>query len=189
MGKKAENNKKKKSRKRKRWIIFITIWTFILTISFNIISEILLQNNFILISFLLLISIVSMGIFSDMIGIAVASADLTPFNAMASNKVKGSKEAVQIVKNASQVSSFCNDVVGDICGIISGATSISIAYEILTYTNLMESAMVIVVLNGFVAAFTVGGKAMGKNIALENNTEIVFRFGFILSVVKGFVGK
>lgn len=189
MNKKAENNKKKKSKKRRRWIIFITLWTFLLTTSFNIISETLLQNAHVFISFIILLSIVSIGIFFDMIGIAVASADLIPFNSMASNKVKGSKEAVQIVKNASQVSNFCNDVVGDICGIISGATSISIAYELFTYTNFIDSSLIIVLLNSFVAAFTVGGKAMGKNIAMENNTQIVQKFGFVVSLVKGIIRK
>lgn len=189
MVKKIVNNKQKRSRKRRQWIIFITLWTFLLTIVINIVSESLLQDKHIIISFIILLIIIFIGIFFDMIGIAVASADIMPFNSMASNRVKGAKEAVSIVKNASQVSNFCNDVIGDICGIVSGATSIGISYQFLTYTNLLEGAMVIVILNSLVAAITVGGKAIGKNIALENNTIIVYRFGFLYSVLKGIIRK
>ncbi|HCX63677.1 MAG TPA: hypothetical protein DHN33_00505, partial [Eubacteriaceae bacterium] len=117
--KKKDSNKERKNKKQKRWIVFITILTFFLAMGFNLISELMLNNQDILVSFIILLAIIGLGIFFDMVGIAVASADITPFNAMASSKLKGSKEAVNIVKNASQVSNICNDVVGDICGIIS----------------------------------------------------------------------
>lgn len=34
------------------------------------------------------------------------------------------------MKNANQVSSFCNDVVGDICGIVSGSTAAVIVTQL-----------------------------------------------------------
>ena len=43
------------------------------------------------------------------------------YHAMSSKKIKGAKKAVSFKKNADKVSSFCNDVIGDICGIISGS--------------------------------------------------------------------
>ncbi|MFZ7120400.1 MAG: hypothetical protein ACOWWH_05555 [Eubacteriaceae bacterium] len=189
MRKKNSNTRNKKTSKKNTWIILITIWTFFLAVGFNFISEVLLTNRHILISFIILLIIIFIGIFFDMIGIAVASTDLTPFNSMASNRVRGAKDAVDIVKNASQVSNFCNDVVGDICGIISGATSISIAYQLLTYYSILDISFTIVILNGFVASITVGGKAIGKNIALGNSTEIVYKAGYIISIIKGIFGN
>lgn len=180
-----KTNREIRDAKRKKWIILITIWTFFLSMSINVISELFLNNHNIIMSFVILMVIIAIGIFFDMIGIAVASADLTPFNSMAANKVSGARESVNIVKNASQVSNFCNDVIGDICGIVSGATSISIIYQIGSSFDFFDSSVLIIVLNGLVAAFTVGGKAMGKNIAMQHSTKIVFRFGYLVSRLRG----
>src|SRR5699024_11313379 len=65
--------------------------------------------------------IVLIGIVFDMLGIASTAAKEAPLHAMAAEKVKGAKEAVNIYKNADKFASFCNDVIGDISGIISGS--------------------------------------------------------------------
>jgi hypothetical protein len=178
------SNKALKIKKQRRWTIFITIWTFFLSIGINLVTELFIHNTKILFSLGILITIIAIGIFFDMVGIAVASASMPPFNAMAANRVKGSKEAVGIVKNASQVSNFCNDVIGDICGIVSGATAISIIYQIGMIYNLRDTTILVIVINGFVAALTVGGKALGKNVAMEKNTRIVYQFGLVMAFVK-----
>ncbi|QSX08935.1 hypothetical protein J0B03_02315 [Alkalibacter rhizosphaerae] len=179
-----QSTKELKLQRQRRWMIFITIWTFFLSIGINLITELFIQNTKILFSVSILITIVAIGIFFDMVGIAVASANMTPFNSMAANRVRGAREAVGIVKNASQVSNFCNDVIGDICGIVSGATAISIVYQIGSSYNLRDTTILVIIINGFVAAFTVGGKAFGKNIAMEHNTQIVYRFGSVLAFLK-----
>ncbi len=184
-----KSNKEIKIEKQRRWLVFITIWTFFLSIGINLVSELFINNSDILVSFFILVIIVSIGIFFDMVGIAVASANITPFNSMAANRVRGSKEAVDIVKNASQVSNFCNDVVGDICGIVSGATAISIVFQIGSSFDFLETTILAVILNGLLAAVTVGGKAIGKNIAMEHSTQIVYRFGHVISFVKSPFGK
>lgn len=179
-----QSSKELKMKRQRRWLIFITIWTFFLSSGINLITELFIKHTKILFSTGILIAIVAIGIFFDMVGIAVASANMMPFNSMAANKVKGAKEAVAIVKNASQVSNFCNDVIGDICGIISGATAIGIIYQIGSFYDLKDTTVLVIIINGFVAAMTVGGKALGKNIAMEHNTQIVYRFGSILSFLK-----
>jgi CBS domain containing-hemolysin-like protein len=184
-----KSNKELKIEKQRRWLVFITIWTLFLSIGINLVSELFLNNSDILVSFFILIIIVITGIFFDMVGIAVASTNITPFNSMAANRVKGSKEAVDIVKNASQVSNFCNDVVGDICGIVSGATAISIVFQLGSRFEFMETTVLAVILNGLLAAVTVGGKALGKNIAMEKSTQIVYRFGYIIAFFKKPFGK
>ena len=70
---------------------------------------------------------IALGIVFDMIGIAAASGTEREFHSMAAHKVRGAREAVWMLRNAEKVSSICNDVVGDICGIISGATGALIA--------------------------------------------------------------
>ena len=81
---------------------------------------------------------------------------------MAAHRVPGAQEALKLLRNAEKVSSFCNDVVGDICGIISGTASASIVLLILanrqsvgTRAQLLEIGMA-----ALVSGLTVGGKAV-----------------------------
>jgi hypothetical protein len=46
---------------------------------------------------------------------------------MASRRMETGKKAVWLISNAEKVGSFCNDLVGDICGVMSGATGAAIA--------------------------------------------------------------
>ena len=39
----------------------------------------------------------------------------------------GAKTAVKLIRNSSIVANICADVIGDICGVLSGAKSIIIA--------------------------------------------------------------
>lgn len=178
------SSKEKKLQRQKRWIIFITIWTFFLSIGMNLVIELFINNTKVVSSILMLITIVAIGIFFDMVGIAVASSTMIPFNSMAANKVRGAREAVGIVRNASQVSNFCNDVIGDICGIVSGATAISMVLQIGALYDLKDTTILVIVINGFVAALTVGGKAFGKNIAMDHSTQIVYRVGSLMAFLK-----
>ena len=56
-----------------------------------------------------------------MIGIAVTVATPKTFNSMATKNVRGARACINLIRKASKVSSFCNDVIGDICGILSGS--------------------------------------------------------------------
>jgi hypothetical protein len=71
----------------------------------------------------------------DIIGVAVTAADERPFHSMAAHKEKGAAEALYLLHNASHVSSFCNDVVGDICGIVSGTTAAVIVSRLQSALN------------------------------------------------------
>ncbi|SCY98770.1 hypothetical protein [Alkaliphilus peptidifermentans] len=162
-----------------KWVLLISIWTFLLTMIFSVLSEVILTNTPIIFAFIILLLIVLIGVLSDMIGIAVAAADVKPFHAMAADKVNGSKAAIKLIKNASAVSSFCNDVIGDICGIVSGVAGASIVLQ-LPNDDTVTRAIFTIILTGFVASLTVGGKGIGKTIALEQYQKIVFRVARIL---------
>ena len=167
-----------------KWVVVITIWTFFLTILFTIISEVILQNTRAYLSFIILILIVFLGVFSDMIGIAITAASDKPFHAMASDKVKGSKYAIKLKKNTGVVANFANDVVGDICGIISGVAGASIIMSIESGNRWILT----VILTSFIAALTVGGKAVGKNIAVYKSHIIVFNTAKVLDRIKDAFG-
>ena len=132
------------------------------------------------VAFLILLMIVFIGILFDIVGMAVATADEKPFHAMASRKVRGAKECIMLLRNAERVSSICNDVVGDICGVVSGSASATIAAQVLANFELSFASIVPLVLSSLVAALTVGGKAVGKGIAVKRSTDIVYHAGQVI---------
>lgn len=98
---------------------------------------------------------------------------------MASERVRGSKHAIYIVRNADRFSNFCNDVIGDIAGVISGAASALVVAKLMLSMNGSELmyTVVAVVFTGAVSALTVGGKAMGKSFAIHHANSIVLIIG------------
>src|SRR5699024_8380807 len=111
-----------------------------------------------------------------------------PLHAMAAEKVKGAREAVLITKNADKFASFCNDVIGDISGIVSGSALTIVILEITTlikqtdYTTLQ--IILSVLLTSLIAALTVGGKAVGKYFAINSSTEIIIVAGKVVYFIE-----
>ena len=64
---------------------------------------------------LILILVIGIGIFFDIIGVAVTVANEQEFHAEATKKVKGSKDSIKLIRNAPKVANICADVIGDIC--------------------------------------------------------------------------
>src|SRR4051794_9351586 len=104
-----------------RWSVLISLVTFIMACVFTVASSSLLDGVSWGIGMLIVIFLILIGIFFDILGLAAASANEVPFHGMASEKVNGSKHAIYIVRNADRFSNFCNDVIGDITSVISGA--------------------------------------------------------------------
>lgn len=167
--------------KKYKWIFKITVLTLVLAIFMSIFSEMLLRNVNTFIAFFVLISIIGIGVTFDTIGIAVATANEKPFHAMASKRIVSAKYSIALIKNASQVSNFCNDVIGDICGIVSGAAVAIIVTNLIRNGGLsIPTTVFSIALSGCVAALTVGGKALGKEIAINNSKIIVDKVGKII---------
>ncbi len=179
---------KKKSKKKVniKWIITIFLSTVVISAVFSTISNMLLGQAGLVPAFFILLVIVLIGILFDIIGVAVTAADVKPFHSMAAHRVPGAQEALKLLRNAEKVSSFCNDVVGDICGIISGTASASIVLLILanrqsvgTGAQLLEIGMAAVV-----SGLTVGGKAVGKTFAMTKSTSIVHCASKVIYYIK-----
>lgn len=177
----SKNNKKSKVSPI-RWSIIMLLASFLLSVFFNAISETALKKVSIFPAFLILLAFIFLGIIFDVFGVATTTASEKPFHAMSSKRVSGAREALWLVKNAEKVSSFCNDVVGDICGIMSGSTAaIIIATLPATGTDALFLSLII---TGFVAGITVGGKAFGKGFAIKFGNDIVFFMARIIKIVK-----
>ena len=174
--------KKKKHSDYKR-IVTITSLAFIISFIFSLISELTLPKAGLLLGIILVILFIFLGILFDIIGVSVATADEKTFHSMAARKIKGAKLAVILKKNADKVSSFCNDVIGDICGIISGSAGVTIAISVSKALD-CSVTLVTLVITALIAAMTIGGKAAGKGIAMTKNNDILFIFARILSFFK-----
>ena len=168
---------------RRRWVIFITIFAFLLSVFMSTFSDILLRKSNTAVAFIVLIAIIFIGILFDIIGVAVTVTDEKPFHSMAASKVKGAKSSLMLIRNASRVSNVCNAVIGDICGIISGSSAAFIVTQVdFSDVGFMSAAVFSMILSGIVASLTIGGKAFGKEIAINNSKEIISMIGRILSV-------
>ena len=132
------------------------------------------------VAFLILLLIVLIGIIFDIIGVAVTSADEKPFHSMASRKVPGAMDSIKLLRNAERVSSICNDVVGDICGVVSGSASATIALQILQNFDFSWPQVVSLMMSALVAGLTVAGKAIGKTFAIGSCTQIVQSVGKLI---------
>lgn len=164
-----------------KWIVTISIVTFFISLCFSFLGEVIIPNAHLIISIILVFTFIILGIIFDMIGISVTVADLKTFNSMATKRVRGARTAVQFIKNAEKVSSFCNDVIGDICGIISGSTGITIALIIAEKLN-ASTLIVTLLTTAIIASLTIGGKAIGKSFAINKSNTILFKFVTILSI-------
>ena len=102
---------------------------------------------------------------------------------MASRKVKGAKTSVMLKKNADKVSSFCCDVIGDVCGVVSGSASVIIASSISSIVNI-NSFIVVLIVTAIVSSLTIGGKAIGKSFAINKSNIILYEFAKFISIFK-----
>ncbi|MBU5265313.1 hypothetical protein [Virgibacillus proomii] len=162
--------------------------TFVLAAIFSIVSSSIMSEVVWSIGLIIVFVIVLIGVAFDMLGIASTAADEAPFHAMAAEKVTGAKEAVIIIRNADRFASFCNDVIGDISGIVSGTASAVVVLQVANLLGHGEGSTlqitISVLLTSIVAAITVGGKALGKYFAIHSSTKVIFFVGKVVSLIE-----
>ena len=181
---KIEKNKKSKTSKTDyRWTMLITMFTFIMSVALSFLLDHLLKDVNIFVGVIMLLSVILIGIIFDIIGVSVTSADQKLFHSMAANHIQEGKVAIDLIKNADKVSSFCNDVIGDMAGIISGALGASLLSKIYDKFNDINIALIGTLITASVAGFTVGGKSSGKSVAINKYREIIF---FISKIILKF---
>ncbi len=178
-----QSKQKEKSKKEMfdmKWVLFIVGISFTLSIIMSLISQAIIPHLNILLGILVTLIFVFIGILFDIIGVSVTSADEAVFHSMSSRKVKGASLAVKFKKNADKVSSFCCDVIGDVCGIISGAAGTTIALILITsfHFNALLTALTV---SAVIASLTIGGKAIGKSFAINKSSIILYEFAKFVS--------
>ena len=179
--KKNKERPNKKKKKRNLWPLKALVITLVLAATVNAASTLVLEDSYWWLATLLTVIILLFGVIFDMIGTAATACDEEPFLSMASRKVRGAKIAVRLSKKSDVVSSVCCDIVGDICGIVSGVCAATIA----TYTlNLNGSFWWTVLIYAVISTLTITLKAIGKGIAIKQSNKIIFGVAKIISIFR-----
>jgi len=179
------SKQKKKTTPKKnnhRWAVTVFFIAVLLSSTISFLSSTVMEDAELVEAFIVLLFIVFLGILFDIIGVAVMSASEKPFHSMAARKVPGAAEALKLLRNAEKVSNFCNDVIGDICGVVSGSASAVIAVKALTQVK--SDMLSQLIMSALVAGVTISGKAFGKNIATSQSTNIVHIVSKIIYYIK-----
>jgi len=165
-----------------RWLLKVVLISLVASIVFTLASTEILGNTGYIMSFTILAIFIVVGIIFDVIGIAVTAATEAPFNSMATRRQRGATESLRLVKNANKVTCYCNDVIGDVTGIVSGTTAALIAARLMEGLN-SESLLFPVLISAIVTGLTVGGKAIGKTLAFNRSTEIILGVGKVFNIM------
>ena len=172
--------KVKKEQVNVKWILTIVVISFVISFCLSFVSQVAIPNLSLFFGILITLLFVAIGILFDIIGVAVTSADEAVFHSMNSRKVKGANVAVKFKKNAEKVSSFCCDVIGDICGVVSGAAATTIAV-ILVETFNWDILLTGLFVTAIISSLTIGGKAVGKSFAINKSDIILYEFAKFIS--------
>ena len=172
-----------KKKTNAKWLIKIILISVVASVVFTLASTEILGRAGYIISFALLAIFIIIGIVFDVIGIAVTAANEAPFNSMAARRQRGASESLRLIKNANKVTCYCNDVIGDVTGIVSGTTAALIAARLMKGLN-TEILLFPVLIAAIVTGLTVGGKAIGKTLAFNKSTEIVLGVGKLLNILR-----
>lgn len=176
--------KKSNPKSNFKFILLITALTLPISAVFDT-ATIFLNTTVWYIGAVVVLCIVFIGALFDMLGMAAAAARETPFHAMASKRVFGARKSIVIVRNAEKVSSICSDVVGDIAGVLSGAGALAVSVQLLTtiHTTGWRQEAVKIGITAVITSLTVGGKAIGKTLAIHAPTPIILIAGRVWETV------
>ncbi len=176
-----DDRKKKKRLIDKRWIFTVFVMTFCISFFMSFISETTIPNATLIIGIIVTLLFILLGVLFDIVGVSVTTADEKVFHSMNAKQVKGAAVAVKFKKNADKVSSVCCDVIGDICGVVSGSAGITIA-TLTTKALSIDALIVTMTITAIISVLTICGKAIGKSFAINKSNVILYEFSKFISI-------
>ncbi len=175
-----DDRKKKKRLVDKKWIFIVFVIAFLISFVMAFISETTIPNVTLILGLVITLIFILLGVFFDIIGVAVTTADEKVFHSMNAKQVKGAAIAVKLKNNAAKVSSICCDVIGDICGVVSGSAGITISV-LLTKALSLKALLVTMLVTSIISVLTICGKAIGKSFAINKSNVILYEFSKFIS--------
>ena len=175
MGKRIKYNMKKSSL---LWAFKVFFLSLSLSVVFSLMSQSLLPSLSTFLSVFVIIFFIFVAVVFDMIAVAFTTVSEEKLSKYSNEK--GYKMALSLCKNADKVASFGGDVVGDICGILSGAGGVSLVFNM----NLAGEDLNLIVtclVSSLIAGITIFCKAIMKSYAIENSPKIALKTGALLT--------
>lgn len=183
-----EAHSKDKKKKIPQWLVWgisVLFLSFGLTVIFSFLTELVIdENSPAIICVVVLLVLFVLNISCDMLANAIIACKPESFLAMASNRIRGAKRAVYFCRNSSKLGSVFADVIGDICGIVSGAAGAALATIIAVSGDGYVKIITSILVSAIIGALTVGGKAMLKHFAIKYSKNIVFAFAKFTTLFK-----
>ena len=170
-------NKKKKIPEWLVWGLSILFLSFGLTVVFSFLTQLVIdENSPAVVCVIVLLVLLVFNISCDVLANAIIACKPEAFLAMASNRIRGARRAVFFCRNASKLGSIFADVIGDICGIVSGAAGAALATILAVSGDSYIKIIAAILVSAVIGALTVGGKAIFKHFAIKYSKNIVFGF-------------
>lgn len=164
------------------WPIKVLVLTFCFSIGFSIFSQIINSKVGVVISIFIIFIFLFVGVVFDIIGVASTVCEKSVFLSLAQKGDKTARICYRIVCNSEKVSSFCCDIIGDICGVLSGSAGASLLSKINFSLSGTAEILVLTVISAIIASLTVFFKALGKTLAIEKSHSIIYRVCKVLSI-------
>ena len=161
------------------WVAKMVAIAFVISLVFAFISTGVLPLLSLWIEVLLLLIFILIGVVFDTIGVAVAASSQEAFHSMNSRQVRGARRSLWLVRNSEKVSNFCSDVIGDVCGIVSGGATALIVATIISQGH-QHTTWFLLIGTATVSVITITGKALGKTVALRHSNQIVYQVALFL---------
>ena len=183
-----EGNAKNKKKRVPQWLVWglsILFLSFGLTVIFSFLTDLIIdENSPAIVCVMVLLALLVLNISCDVLANAIIACKPESFLAMASNRIRGAKRAVFFCRNSSKLGSIFADVIGDICGIVSGAAGAALAMIIAVSGDSYIRIIASILVSAVIGAFTVGGKAIFKHFAIKYSKNIVFAFAKFTTLFK-----
>ena len=185
-GKPPRRREKKKTKQKRTvdlgWFFKVVIISIAVSVLLSLISNSVLERLNLVAAFVVLFIFIVVNVSFDIIGIAVTTADIKPFLSMSARKLKEGTVAVSLIQNAEKVNNICADVVGDIAGVVSGATGAAIIISL--FSNPDSEFIANLAITALITGITVGGKALGKSVGIKYSYNIILAVARFLAFFK-----
>ena len=185
---KKQDEPPRKRNRRKRpylWLLCLTFLAAVIAFGIGIASDAFISNS-VVVCVVIILVLILIAFLGDIVAMAMVTADLDHFNAMASRKVRGAKMCVRLVKKGDRVASIFSDVLGDVTAIVSGSVGASLAFVLLEGSSVssIEKTLIVASVGAAISGVAVLAKAIAKIIGIKNSTKVVFVVGRFLSIFK-----
>ena len=162
-----------------KWAFKVFVLSISLSIIFSLFSQSLLPSLSPFFSIFVIVFFVFVSVIFDMIAVAFTSINKEQLEKYKNEN--GYVMAVKLCERADKVASFGGDVVGDICGILSGAGGVSLVVN-MNIQDANLNLLVTCLVSSLIAGITIFCKAIIKTYALQNCEQIAIVTGAYLEV-------